>query len=478
MGRLFLIVISFGLALFGTGLAEAQERPNILFLLSDDQSYDTIRAFGLTEIDTPNLDRLAGAGTVFTHAYNMGSWSGAVCVPSRTMLVTGRALWTTQALHKRMDAERDAGRLWPQLLEQAGYDTYFTGKWHINTDPAQVFQQTRNVRGGMPEDTPEGYNRPIDGVPDSWDPADPAFGGFWEGGTHWTEVTADDAVSFLATAAARDRPFFMYVAFNAPHDPRQSPRAYLERYPLGRIRLPETFLPEYPYKDAIGSGPGLRDERLAPFPRTPGAVRTHRREYYAMISHLDAQIGRIVDALDRGGLRERTIVVFTSDHGLAVGQHGLLGKQNLYDHSIRVPFIVAGPGMRAGARISAPIYYQQIMPATLEWAGLARPAHVEFESVTRSLPNGREMPVTAIYSAYLDLQRAVTWEGHKLVVYPKVPTFRLYELAADPLEARDVAKEPAKASVARRLFAKLLELQAEWKDALDLRTVFPELAVK
>jgi arylsulfatase A-like enzyme len=208
-------------------------------------------------------------------------------------------------------------------------------------------------------------------------------------------------------------------------------------------------------------------------------VRTHRREYYATISHLDAQIGRILDALDREGLRKNTIVVFTSDHGLAVGRHGLLGKQNLYDHSIRVPFIAAGPGMPAGARITAPIYYQEVMTATLDWAGVRRPAHVEYESFTRWLPTGREMPVNpAIYSAYLDLQRAVTWEGHKLIVYPDVPTFRLYDLATDPLEARDLAKDPAKAPVTRRLFAKLLELQTEWEDSLDLRSVFPSLTGK
>lgn len=117
-------------------------------------------------------------------------------------------------------------------------------------------------------------------------------------------MTSDDAVEFLSTAATRARPFFMDVAFNAPHDPRQSPREYIDRYPLERIQLPPTFLPGYPYKDAIGSGPDLRDERLAPFLRTARAVRNHRREYYAMITHRDAHIGRILDALERQGLRK------------------------------------------------------------------------------------------------------------------------------------------------------------------------------
>jgi arylsulfatase A-like enzyme len=462
--------------IFAVASAEAQQRPNILFLFSDDQSYDTIRALGDTDIDTPNLDRLAADGTVFTRAYNMGSWSPAVCVPSRTMLITGRGLWTVQPLHKTMDAEREAGRLWPQLLEQAGYDTYFTGKWHINTDAAKTFQVAKHVRPGMPRDTADGYNRPLDDAPDPWDPADARFGGFWEGGRHWTDVTADDAVEFLSTAATRGRPFFMYVAFNAPHDPRQSPREYLDRYPLERMQLPPTFLPEYPHNDAIGSGRGLRDERLAPFPRTPRAVRVHRREYYAMITHMDAHIGRILDALDRHDLRQNTIVVFTSDHGLAVGQHGLLGKQNVYDHSIRVPFVVAGPGIPQGKRIDDPIYYQAVVPATLEWAGVPKPSHVEFESLTRRLDAGPdEVASEPIYSAYLDLQRAVTSEGYKLVLYPKVRVHRLFDLTKDPLETRDLAGDPAHATLTRRLFTRLLELQARWRDPLELVSVFPDL---
>jgi arylsulfatase A-like enzyme len=460
------------------GFAAAQEtarRPNILFLFADDLCFETIRAFGHTDIDTPNLDKLAARGTTFTRAYNMGSWSGAVCVASRTMLISGRSLWNAHAIYDRTDHERQAGRLWPQLLKSAGYQTYFTGKWHIRTDAAGTFDVAANVRGGMPRDTETGYNRPRNGQTDRWSPSDPQFGGFWEGGRHWSEVVGDDAVGFLAQAAQSQRPFFMYIAFNAAHDPRQSPKEYIDRYPLERVALPANYLPEYPYKEEIGCGTGLRDERLAPFPRTARAVQVHRQEYYALITHMDAQIGRILDALEQTGEAERTWIFFTADHGLAVGHHGLMGKQNMYEHSLRVPFIVNGPGVASQSKVDAPIYLQDVMPTTLELAGVERPQHVDFHSLLPLL-NGRSPPRdSAVYGAYLELQRAVIHDGWKLIVYPRARTVRMYHLADDPDERHDLADDPASAARRRQLIQELLRLQQQFADPLDLSSFFPAL---
>lgn len=450
--------------------------PNLLFLFADDQCFETVRAFGHTDIDTPNLDRLAARGTTFTHAYNMGSWSGAVCIPSRTMLITGRSLWRAQAIYHTTDQERTAGRLWPQLLQGRGYHTYFTGKWHINTDAARTFNVAKHIRPGMPKDVPEGYNRPLTGQPDPWNPSDPKHGGFWEGSKHWSEVTAEDAIEFLGEARRRNEPFFMYVAFNAPHDPRQSPQEYVDQYPLDRVQVPASFLPEYPHKDAIGCGSGLRDERLGPFPRTEHAVKVHRREYYALITHLDAQIGRVLAALESNGQAENTWIFFTADHGLAVGHHGLFGKQNLYDHSLRVPFMVVGPGVKVGHKISAPIYLQDVMPTVLELAGAPKPDHVDFHSLLPLL-RGESSPARreAIYGAYLELQRAVIHDGWKLILYPKAKVARLYHLAEDPSELKDLADDPAHKETTQRLFRRLLALQQEFGDKLDLTVAFPNL---
>ncbi|MFW6164201.1 MAG: sulfatase-like hydrolase/transferase [Planctomycetota bacterium] len=457
------------------GAARAGQ-PNLLFIFADDQCFETIRAFGCDEIHTPNLDRLVRSGTTFTHAYNMGSWTGAVCVASRTMLNTGLFLWHARRAHGKLDREfRQKGRMWGQLMGRAGYETYFTGKWHVRADAGKTFDHVTHVRPGMPNQTPQGYSRPVQGKPDPWDPWDRQYGGYWKGGTHWSEVLGDDATRFLRRAAGRDEPFFMYLAFNAPHDPRQSPKAYVNKYPLDQVAVPPNYLPEYPFKDAIGCGKGLRDEKLAPFPRTEYAVKVHRQEYYAIITHMDHQIGRILDALEKSGKAANTYVFFSADHGLAVGHHGLMGKQNLYDHSVRVPLVVVGPGIAAGKRIDATVYLQDIMPTTLDLAGVAKPDHVQFRSLVPLLAGKAEQSYDAVYGAYLNLQRMVTDDGWKLLLYPRIKKVRLYHLADDPLEMKDLAGEAKYRPVIRRLFARLLELQKPAGDSLDLRAAFPDL---
>lgn len=454
----------------------AAKRPNILFIFADDQCYETIHALGNKEIQTPNLDRLVKNGVTFTHACNQGSWSGAVCVASRTMLVTGRFVWHAHKVYPTAEAERRAGRLWPEYMRKAGYETYFTGKWHVRANPQKAFDHALHVRGGMPNQTPQGYNRPNGPDDTTWQPWDRKFGGFWKGGKHWSEVVADDTVGFLKHAAKSPKPFFMYVAFNAAHDPRQSPKEYVDRYPLEKISVPANFLPLYPYKDGIGCSPRLRDEKLAPFPRTKYAVKVHRREYYALITHMDAQIGRILAALKKTGQADNTWIFFTADHGLACGHHGLMGKQNLYDDSVRVPFMVVGPGVPKGEKRDAPMYLQDVMPTALELAGVKKPPHVEFHSLLRRIKDPAEpSPYKSVYGAYLELQRSVTHDGWKLILYPKIKVARLYHLAKDPQEMRDLAGDPENAGRMKGLYRRLVELQKETGDTLELATPFPEL---
>jgi choline-sulfatase len=467
LARLFLPGLVALAALVSELAAASPARPNILVLFTDDQAFDTIRSLGTLDLDTPHLDRLVARGTTFTHAYNMGSFSPAVCVASRTMLMTGRSLWDTERIYARTDDERAGGRLWPQLMRAAGYRAYFTGKWHVQTDAAQVFDVVRHVRPGMPRDVPEGYNRPLPGQADGWSPADPKFGGFWAGGKHWTEVTADDAVDYLREAGSRPEPFFMYVAFNAPHDPRQSPQAYVDRYPAARVPVPRNFLPEYPHKEAIGAGKTLRDEKLAPFPRTEESVRVQRGEYYAIVSHLDTHVGRVLAALEASGKAADTWIFLSSDHGLAVGQHGLFGKQNLYDHSVRVPFVVVGPGVAAGRRLAVPIYLQDMMPTALALAGVERPVHVYFRSLLPLLRDAAApAPYPEIYGAYLRLQRSVVHEGWKLIQYPAGGVTRLYDVGRDPEERADLAADPAHAPRRAALEERLRRLQGALGDPL------------
>jgi arylsulfatase A-like enzyme len=440
----------------------AADHPNLLFLFADDQAYETIGALGHTDIETPNLDRLVKSGTTFTHAYNMGGWHGAICVASRTMLNTGRFVWRARALEPRLQEEVQAGRFWSQLLGTAGYQTFFSGKWHVSVDATKVFQHARHIRPGMPKDVPAGYQRPIPGQPDPWSPSDRRFGGFWEGGRHWSEVIADDAEEFFQLATASEQPFFMYLAFNAPHDPRQSPQEFVDRYPLERIRVPDNFLPEYPHMEGIGAGKALRDERLAPWPRTEPSVKVHRQEYYAIITHMDAQIGRILDALQASGCADNTVIIFTADHGLAVGQHGLLGKQNMYEHSLRIPFILAGPGIPAGKRIDARVYLQDVLPTTLELAGVKVPDFVEFKSLLPLIRGERPQQYDAIYAAYMpDKQRAVIVGDFKLIHYPAIDVFRLFNLRDDPHELRDLIGDPDAGPKIASLKSALAKLERE-----------------
>ena len=462
-----------------TGKKNAQVRPNIVFIFADDLNYDMVHALGNDEIITPNLDRLVEEGVTLTHAYNMGAWTPAVCVSSRGMLNTGRSLWEAHRMVPHLKELAADGELWAKMMEQAGYETYMTGKWHVKVAPQEVFDHVVHERPGMPNQTPEGYDRPQSPADTVWEPWHRKYGGYWKGGKHWSEVLGDDAVAFLQEAAKKEKPFFMYLAFNASHDPRQSPRRFVEMYNVDSISLPASFLPEYPYGEKIGSGRDLRDERLMPFPRTPYAVKVNRLEYNAITTHMDTQIGRILKALKETGRMDNTYIFFTADHGLSIGAHGLAGKQNLYDISIRVPFMVVGPGIPKNKKIDADVYLQDVMATALDLAGAPTPDSLFFHSVMPLIKEGRTQSCyPAIYGAYLNYQRMIRKDGYKLIVYPQVPVVLLYDLKKDPDEMHNLAQEPAYKRKVKELFADLEKLQETMKDTLNLKRFFPDLSTR
>ena len=460
--------------LLTAGSVSAADKPNILFIFADDQAFHTIHQQGNSEIKTPHLDELFSKGTSFTHTYNQGGWNGAVCVASRTMLNTGRYLWHALKDEESLKSEWvPSSKMWAQQLATAGYQTFFTGKWHVKADADKVFEVARNVRGGMPNQTPAGYDRPKSRDDNAWKPWDTSFEGFWKGGKHWSEVLGDDAVDYMNMAKDDERPFFMYLAFNAPHDPRQSPKEFVDMYPVEDIKVPASFVPLYPYDIGIKT---LRDELLAPYPRTEYSVQVNRQEYYAIITHMDQQIGRILKSLKETGQEDNTWIFFTADHGLGCGNHGLLGKQNMYDHSVRIPFVVVGPGVEAGRHIGKRIYMQNVMPTTLELAGLAKPEHVEFESLLPLLKDGSPDVSGDVYGAYINVQRMVTVGNEKLVMYPKTGVSLLYNLKDDPEELRDLSNKDGSHATKKRLFKEFLVHQQVVGDTLDAVAAFPELA--
>ncbi len=441
------------------------DQPNFLFLFSDDQTYRALGLLGELEVKTPNLDRLARRGLLFSHCFNQGGWSGAVCIPSRTMLNTGRTVWNCRGPSGISD-----GPLWGETLGRAGYETFMAGKWHIPDQAlARSFKAHGPLTGGFLQSTTNGgaaYYRPAPGNP--WRADDPQWKGHWlqrEGQTvHSSVLIADSAIQFLRTNAGSSKPFFMYVAFNAPHDPRQSPGRFLDLYSPSKLKVPPNFLPKHPF--LIEANFEGRDEILGPYPRTPEVVQAHLREYYAIITHLDEQIGRVLDALEKSGKAANTIVIFTSDQGLAVGQHGLLGKQNLYEHSLRMPFIMAGPGIPKGRRQDALFYMQSLFATTCDMAGIPVPPSVQFPSLVPLIAGGKKGLYDALYFTFLDRQRAIRTERWKLIRTPASHQVQLFDLRKDPWEMHNLADQAKYAGRIASLDARLGQLMAEQNDPL------------
>ncbi len=440
-----------------TRAADTPRKPNVLFLFSDDQRADTIAALGNRHIRTPNLDRLVRQGTTCTRAYCMGSLKGgAVCVPSRAMVMSGRTLFhVSETLQDQVT--------WPQAFGQAGYATFMTGKWHNGPESARrsFAEGTAVFFGGMGDP----YQLPVQDFQ--------AGGGLSPkrpSGKHSVELFADCAVDFLKRQMG-ERPFLCYVAFNAPHDPRVAPKEYHEHYNAAKPPLPPNFQPQHPFNngDLVG-----RDERLAPWPRTPEVVRQHLADYYAAITFLDAQVGRILDALKASGQYDNTLIVYSSDHGLAIGSHGLFGKQNLYDHSMHAPLIFAGPGVLKDRRTAALCYLLDIFPTLGELAGVRGPAGSEGKSLVPVFTGQKAAVRDSLFTAYRNVQRAVRDGRWKLLVYPQVNKVQLFDLEHDPAEMKDLAADPAHAGERDRLLALLKQWQQEQGDTLPLRSDHPQ----
>lgn len=429
-------------------------RPNIILFFADDQRFDTINALGNDEIITPNLDRLVERGTSYTNASIMGGTSGAICMPSRAMLMTSRTLFH---LDRQGQDIPDDHVMMGEALQQAGYTTFGTGKWHNGRRAyARNFSHgDRIFFGGMSDHYKVPLN-PFD--PEGIYPEDRIY---HEEKRHSSDLFSGAACEFLDTYDADD-PFFLYLSFTAPHDPRDTHEKYHAMYAPSSVSVPENFMPEHPFDQGDFD---IRDEKLAPWPRTPEIVQEHLAAYYAMITHLDAQVGEVLGALERSGQAENTIIVFAGDNGLAVGQHGLLGKQNMYDHSVRVPLILAGPGIPEGERREAFTYLIDIYPTLFDLAGVTIPDSVEGESLVPTFDDPDERLRDTFLYAYKDFQRAASDGRRKLIEYnvDGKRTTQLFDLEQDPIEVNNLADDESYAEDVSRLRREL----GRWHSELD-----------
>jgi arylsulfatase A-like enzyme len=416
-------------------------KPNVLLLFADDQRADTIAAWGNRHIKTPNLDRLVQGGFSFRNNYCFGSNSGAVCVPSRAMLMTGRTWFDVKA-------DLNGAVLLPEILRKGGYVTFATGKWH-NGEPSfrRAFPEGRAVFfGGMADHTKVAVADVTGGKVVNRRVAKKFS----------SEQFADTAIDFIRSHKGAN-PFFCYVAFTAPHDPRMPPQKYREMYYKNRPPLPANFRPLPAFDN--GFTKNIRDENLAPYPRTKEDISDQLCEYYGMITHLDEQVGRILAALERSGHAKNTLVLYAADHGLALGSHGLLGKQSLYEHSMKCPLIVAGPGVPAGKSTGAFTYLFDLFPTIAAVAGIKPPGKLAGESLRPVWAGEKKRVRDSVFLPYSGLMRSVRDERWKLIVYPPINHRELFDLQADPHETKNLAEDKSHAVEIERL----TEMMKDWQ---------------
>lgn len=445
--------------------AASGKPPNILLVVSDDQRPDTIHALGNDIIKTPGLDRLVREGSSFTRA----TCANPICTPSRAEILTGCSGFRCGVMDfgKPIDAAIPTMAKW---FSAAGYQASYVGKWHNDGKPVQRgYSFTRGLfRGGGGKFWKPKFDhagRPVTGYR-GWIFQDDAGKLFPEKGLGLTpDISrhfADAAIEVITSAG--QKPFFLHVNFTAPHDPLVLPPGWEDAYPAKDMKLPDNFLPQHPFEHGNFDG---RDEKLFRWPRTPQETRREIGAYYAVISHMDEQIGRILKSLDENGKTGDTIVIFASDHGLSVGSHGLRGKQSMYDHTIGVPLLMRGPGVPADRRFTAQCHLRDIFPTLCDLAGIDAPGdRIEGQSLGPVLREELSEVHEFVVGYFRNFQRMIRTPEWKYIEYPAVNRQQLFHLRSDPYERRNLISTDSHAEIRNRLRTKMLSWFVEHGDSV------------
>jgi len=357
----------------------------------------------------------------------MGGHHGAICAPSRAMLMSGKSLFHVYDV-------LDGITTMPAHFADYGYTTFGTGKWHNGKASFEAtFQFGENVfLGGMSDH----FKTPVRSMGKDGKLSEPT------GKSFSTDLFAGAAKKFLNdyVASEKEDPFFCYISFTAPHDPRSPQDNYIGMYKDDAMPLPGNYKPLHPFEF---DNMNIRDETLAPWPRTPVMIQKSLADYYGLITHIDDKIGEIIQLLKDKGMYENTLVVYAADNGLAVGSHGLLGKQNMYEHSTRVPLILSGPGISSeGAKKDALVYLFDIFPSLCEICSIPIPEGVDGKSFVPVINGESDAIRNSLYTAYRNTVRAVRTEEWKLIRYPRRNYTQLFNLKEDPLELNNLAENP------------------------------------
>ena len=451
----------------------SQQKPNVLFLLTDDQSYNTIHALGNSEIQTPNMDRLVQRGMAFTNAHIPGGTISAVCMPSRAMINSGKTLFHLEECGKNIPEDHIT---MGQNFLANGYHCAGIGKWHNGVKSyARSFDNGENIFfGGMWDH----WNVPVndfkaDGNYDREIPFTPNFTANQDpirvraerinAGVHSTDLFSASAIRYIEDYD-NDQPFFMYLSFLAPHDPRTMPEQFRTMYDPEKISLPPNYMemPAFSYGWAARG----RDENTESYPRRPERIRQHLADYYAMISHIDWRIGHVLEALEKKGKLDNTIIVLCGDNGLAIGQHGLMGKQNLYEHSVKVPLILCGPGIPQGKKCDKYVYLLDIYPTLCDLCGISIPETVEGRSFAPLMTDDTAVVRDELYLAFQGRIRGVICGKYKLIEYrtDHIKLTQLFDLENDPWERSNLYDMAGTEELTAHLRERLFALRDEWED--------------
>lgn len=421
------------LAALASEKASAPERPNVLLIVVDDQSPFDLRPYEpASPLEAPHIDRLAAEGMTLDGAYHMGSWSGAVCTPSRHMIMSGRTLWHLPKNGRRnvqqnpLCPEDLAEYTLAAVFNRAGYDTMRTCKKGNSYAAANAqFTVVKDATKRQASD---------------------------EAGSTWH---GDQVIAYLEEREATGNadPFLIYFGFSHPHDPRWAKDELLAKYgahnevipeesPENAPPLPVNWLPRHPFHHGH---PGLRDEvsvQGVKLRRDPATIRNEIGRQLACNENIDVQIGRVLSKLEAMGQLENTFVVYTADHGMAIGRHGLQGKQNLYEHTWRVPLIAMGPGIEAGGRAQGNVYLLDILATICDLTGVEAPPTNEGTSFAPVLRGERATVRDVLYGAYCGGTkpgiRALRRGNWKLVKWDALDGYvqrtQLFNLSGNPQE--------------------------------------------
>lgn len=444
--------------------AEPSERFNIVVIVADDLRADVMSVYG-GPVPTPNLEKLAGKGTRFLRAIS----GYPICHVSRSEMLCGRALVKEASTPGSIPFDR-SWTLWPQLMRTAGWRTVYSGKWHVAGTPVECgYSETAGLyspgspTAGLLTLSSSATDRKVTGYV-GWTFKDANGKEQPQHGIGLTPQT--DA---LITAAAveqvrkpQSQPLFLHVNFTAPHDPLHWPTSRTDSYAAEQVLLPANFQPQHAFEHGNLVG---RDELIVPAPRTAGDVRRERAVYYAIVENLDAQVGQLLSAIHASPNPESWLVIFTSDQGLALGSHGLMGKQNQYEHTVNVPLILAGPGIPAGLRTEHQCALRDLFPTVCELTSHSIPASVQGTSVMSILRNKPAPSFEYVFGYFTDTQRMIrTADGWKLIWYPKQKRIQLFQTKADPQEQSDLSQVPAQRGRIRQLKQRLRDWQQQHGD--------------